>query len=267
MGFRKPLARLIEQAYGHTVAIGPATDKLEVAKLIDAIRPWDSNRRLVRIGPDGDGGYLAPDDLEDVLACVSPGVSIQSGFDFDIAQKGIDVHMADGSVDGPSIRHPRFYFEKKFFGPTTNGQTITIQDFCERIPGFASGRDLILQMDIEAAEYSIIQSMSVELLNRFRFMIIEFHGLDNLFHSFSFDFIKAAFDKLLETHRVIHLHPNNCCGSKTAHGIEIPKVMEMTFYRKNCASFVRNELINYPNTLDFDNVPEKSTLPLPRIWR
>jgi hypothetical protein len=36
---------------------------------------------LIRLGADGDGGYLVPDDLEDVAACFSPGVDDRASFE------------------------------------------------------------------------------------------------------------------------------------------------------------------------------------------
>ena len=50
-------------------------------------------------GPDGDGGYLVPDDLEGIVACFSPGVSNVAGFEKDCALKGMKVFMADASVE------------------------------------------------------------------------------------------------------------------------------------------------------------------------
>ena len=267
MGMSKRVKALIENAYGNSVSIGRATKRQRVLDLIARLRPLDSDRGLVRIGPAGDGGYLLPDDLDGVKAAISPGVSTESRFDLALAERGIDVYMLDASVDGPSIQHPRFHFEKKFLGPVTGGLNVTMADFCARAPGFDKGDDLVLQMDIEGAEYPVIAGMAPELLSRFRIIILEVHGLENLFHEFSFDLMAGVFGKLLENHAVVHLHPNNCCGVAVSQGIEIPRVLEMTLYRRDRANFASNVNRVYPHVLDADNVPSKASIVLPPCWR
>lgn len=267
MGMSKRVKALIENAYGHSVWIGRATQRQKVLDLIARLRPLVSDRGLARIGPPDDGGYLMPDDLEGVTLAISPGVSTESRFDLALAERGIDVHMLDASVEGPSIQHPRFHFSKLFLGPVSGGQFVTMADFCERVPGFEAGGDLVLQMDIEGAEYPVIAGMTPELLSRFRIIVLEVHGLENLFHEFAFDVMAGVFDKLLASHAVVHLHPNNCCGMAVSQGIEVPRVLEMTLYRRDRARFTPMTDGAYPHALDADNVPGKEPLILPLCWR
>jgi len=74
------------------------TPSPHVRALIDALRPAMTQVPLVRIGPEGDGGYLVPDSLAGINACFSPGVSTESGFEMQCAERGMDVFLADGSV-------------------------------------------------------------------------------------------------------------------------------------------------------------------------
>lgn len=39
------------------------------------------SKDLIRLGPNGDGGYLVPDDLTGIEACFSPGVCATSEFE------------------------------------------------------------------------------------------------------------------------------------------------------------------------------------------
>ena len=79
-------------------ALGPghifpstATPKADVQNLINALHPRTVAKGLIRLGPEGDGGYLIPNDLAGISACFSPGVSAVSGFEKDCAERGSPV--------------------------------------------------------------------------------------------------------------------------------------------------------------------------------
>jgi hypothetical protein len=258
-----------QTVHGNAVWVARSTAPDDLLALLRRLRPHDTSRGdtsrgdtsrgdtsrgLTRFGPTGDGGYLMPDDLDGIQACVSPGVSTESRFDLDIAQCGIDVFMADASVDGPSLSHPRFHFTKKFLGLAPDDTTLTLDAFIETIPTPARDQPLLLQMDIEGAEYGVLQSLSLERLAQFRILVIEFHDLDNLFSRFSFRTMAAVFDKLLHSHVVVG-------------NITIPRVMEFTFYRRDRATFEPAPNRPYPHPLDADCVPTNPSLVLPACWR
>lgn len=231
----------------------------EVMNLIASLRPKRSTTELFRLGPNGDGGYLVPSDLDGVEACFSPGVAQVSEFELDCSNMGMDVHLADASVNGPANELPEnCSFEKKFLGLVDEGKFITIDDWVSR--RHAGKSDLLLQMDIEGAEYDVIRSMSLALQRRFRYMVIEFHDLHDLFHH---KHQYSSFRKLLTTHDVVHLHPNNVVPIKFIGEIGIPPVLEITFARKE---YVHQELISsLPHKLDCDNTP-RNTIQMPEMW-
>ena len=119
-------------------------------------------------------------------------------------------------------------------------------------------------MDIEGSEYEVIYNIPKSILNRFRIIIIEFHNLDLLWNRHFFYKFKNVFLKLLENHYIVHNHPNNCCPTLKKDDIEIPPVLEMTFYRKDRANVIgyANE---FPHQLDVECTAEKP-LPLPKCW-
>ena len=47
-------------------------------ELLTRLYPYDSGHTLLRLGPNGDGGYLVPDDLDGITHCFSPGVAAVS---------------------------------------------------------------------------------------------------------------------------------------------------------------------------------------------
>jgi len=244
------------------VWVDGSVDETSLLDLIASLRPKRTDRAMKRFGANGDGGYLMPDDLDGIGACISPGVNIECGFDTDIANLGIDVFLADASVSGPPVAHDRFKFSKLYFDTYKSDNTITIDEFCRDL---ASEQDLILQMDIEGAEYRVLSSVSESTLSRFRIMAIEFHDLDQLFNPFGFREINGVFAKLLSTHNVVHIHPNNLADPAVHGEIVIPPCMEFTFYRKDRGNFVDGPM-SYPHELDAKNIAEKPDVPLPRCW-
>ncbi|MEN9506418.1 MAG: hypothetical protein RI958_2344 [Actinomycetota bacterium] len=243
----------------------PLTARAELVELLSALHPITTADPLIRLGPAADGGYLVPDCLDDITACFSPGVDTVSGFELDCAERGIDVYLADGSVEAPPETHPRFSFMKRHLGAVTTDQTITIGDWIEHSLGDRPG-DLVLQMDIEGAEWEVLPTMPPTLLQRFRVIVIELHHLDDLHLASTFRHMAPVVRTLLQTHACVHIHPNNCLPSVTIDGIELPQVAEFTFVRHDRAE-ATGHARQFPHPLDVDNTTWRPTMVLPASLR
>lgn len=231
-------------------------------RLLKYLYPLSTDKELIRFGPKGDGGYLIPNDLEGIQACFSPGVSLVSGFEKDCADLGMQVFLADGSVDGPADEHELFHFTKKFIGGIPRDGFMTLDDWVAASVEDTTS-DLMMQIDIEGFEYEVFPSISESLMKRFRIIVVEFHRLDGLLGAKCQE-ISDAFEKILQTHTCIHAHPNNCSGSLEYEDIAIPRVMEFTFLRKDRIKHFSYQTV-FPHPLDCDNLP-KSPLVLPQCW-
>jgi hypothetical protein len=251
---RKFLKESIERLGSHRYWIDRASDVDAVRKAIERLRPRVPVAPLVRVGPAGDGGYLIPDDFDGVDCCISPGVSTETGFDWELAERGIDVHMADASVDGPPVPHPSFHFSKKFLDVFEDESHTRLDSLAEEAAKTSKG-DWMLQMDIEGAEWRVLLDASPEVLGRFRIMIIEFHDVRQIFSRFGFDLISATMNKLLKTHHVVHIHPNNVAPISEFSGIEVPNLLEITLYRRDRPMSPERRNTVYPHPLDVDCVP------------
>jgi hypothetical protein len=256
---------LLQIARERGVFIGRTTDNDRVRELIALLRPSAFNGSLVRIGPKGDGGYLVPDDLTGIAASLSPGVSSECGFDLEIATRGIPVFLLDASVDKAPAEHDLFKFFPCFVGPQTRSNYITLDDFYrQQLAGKYEG-DLLLQMDIEGAELEVLATISDDLLRRFRIIVIEFHNLDAVFDRFAFNQFHLAFSRLSRHHEVVHLHANNVRDSVRAGSVEMPRLLEVTYYRRDRADFFEAP-IELPHSLDFPNVPGRKSVDVPKDW-
>jgi len=143
----------------------------QVKHLLSTLYPITCEKNLIRLGPQGDGGYLVPDDLEGIEACSSPGVSSVSGFEKECANRNIKVFLADKSVENPAEYYDLFHFTGKFIGSIENDSYITLDNWVNAHSPNPK-KDLLLQMDIEKAEYEVLHSISETTLSRFRIMVI-----------------------------------------------------------------------------------------------
>lgn len=243
-----------------------ATDKVKIIDVIKKVQPFKVQNDLIRLGSNGDGGYLVPDDLVGIEACFSPGVDQISEFESDCYKKGLKIFLADYSIDITNVSLPResFDFIKNFIGCTNNEIYITMDTWVSNKIN-STNSDLLLQMDIEGGEFESIISMSNILMERFRILIVEFHNLNLFWDPQFFNAFETVINKILQTHICVHIHPNNCCGISTQFGIEIPRVAEFTFYRKDRIKKLDKSL-KFPHKLDFDNVKSNKSIYLPSIW-
>jgi len=241
------------------------TPSHRIRALVEALRPATPEAPLIRIGPDGDGGYLVPDLLSGITACFSPGVSTQSGFELECAERGMDLFLADGSVATPPVDHHRFHFIQKHIGLVDDAHTMTLDTWISNA-GVDPTADLLLQMDIEGFEYPAIASLSTGRLEQFRFLVVEFHRLYLVWSSPYFELMEGVFRKLLQTHACVHIHPNNVAPSFSRDGITVPAVMEFTFARRKDV-LLTGGTGRFPHALDRQNSPSVPDKVLPLCWQ
>lgn len=218
-----------------------ATGETTTAELLDVFRTMQPARHevpLVRVGGERDGAYLVPDILAGVVACFSPGVNRIKYFEDDLGDTyGIDAHMCDFSCDVAELTTPlrtgTQTFEKKWLDPAPGEDNISLEDWVSR--RCPSG-DLLLQMDIEGAEYRNLLAAPDELLSRFRVVVLEVHDLGLMTGTAVLRRVVAPFfATLARTFTTVHAHPNNCCGEFTipGTGISVPNVLELTLVRND----------------------------------
>ena len=243
--------------------VPPVTNDSDLLDLISRLHPIETEFPLVRLGPEGDGGYLVPDDLYGITACFSPGVNEESGFELDCAQRGMNVYMLDASVSGPAEAHDSFSFQQCMLGATSFGGTKTLPSWIAET-GISTDEDLILQMDIEGSEYEAFMATPEEVLDRFRVIVVEMHLLDELWSASFFRCASVVFDKLLHSHACVHIHPNNATPLHHYRGLPIPPVAEFTFLRRDRITQSKFAT-KFPHPLDRVN-SDSEEIVLPPNW-
>ena len=255
--------RTLEFCANHGFSLSRSTETGTVRSFIEQLHPVITSKDLIRLGAQGDGGYLAPDDLEGIVACFSPGVDKVATFESDIISRGIPCYLADASVTGPPISNPLIHFDKLFLGVVDDSITITIDKWVKAHAPLQG--DLLLQMDIEGAEYPVLLNASDELLQRFRVIVLELHDLEHLIDPVGFKFISSTLSRLLAYFHVVHLHPNNLAPPLHAAGLTIPRLLEITLLRKDRLPRI-GYAHSFPHPLDSRNLTDRPDLPLPAQW-
>lgn len=261
--FLEPILRSF--LFKRGIFISRVIDQCRLTGFFQLIQTSQMQCKLIRIGGHGDGGYLIPDDLSGIKECFSPGVSDIAQFENELLGRGIRCYLADYSVDAPPISHANIDFEKKYLGIEENQKFTRLSSWINRKQ--LDNSDLILQMDIEGAEYQILLDTPDDVLSKFRIMVIEFHHLNRLFEFMGFDLIDLTFRKLLNQFHIVHIHPNNYRQPVECFGYSTPPVMEFTFIRKDRVLVSEERESKFPHELDAPNVQGIQDVTLPVCWR
>lgn len=235
--------------------------KEEYLAVTKKFAPMKTEHDFVRIGPDSDGGYLVPDDLEGIKVCFSPGVCFNAGFEADIKERyGINSHQADYSVETPPEGFEPLSFTKKYLGAYNNEKFMTLESWVRE---HDDGKDdLLLQMDIENGEYATLIATPDEILKRFRIIVLEVHGLDKWAIPVMHITADAMISKLQENFVVVHTHPNNFGGLHNLDGLIVPDTVEITLLRKDRCT-VEGPVKDLPHPLDRPCAPHGQDFVLP----
>ena len=256
-------AELLSQGIFATRTVDPN----DLTSLYRLIYPIKTEIPLIRLGGDGDGGYLIPDDLKGVVACFSPGTGPTTSFESDLYERsGIKSHLCDPTVAPPSKQPYLKSFLSKFLGPYTTEDTISFQDWIERMQPETKDSELIAQVDIEGSEYLSLLTIPPRYLMKFRILIIELHELYNWANPLFFPLVKSLFTHITRYFSVVHTHPNNNDGEILLQNGLCPRTIEITLYRKD-----RHTTATYnptlPHYLDRLNNKSKREIEIPTLWR
>ena len=237
----------------------------QVKELIRSIRPVKTKFDLIRVGGNEDGGYLVPDDLKGINICFSPGVDVTATFEKDLVSRGIMSHLADASVSNAPDDLKALSFTKKYLGAVDQDDFMTLERWVKKEAPLLG--DLILQMDIEGAEYTTIIATPTDILKRFRIIVIEVHDVSQWFSPIAWNTVQMFFAKLTQDFFVVHNHPNNNGGSVTVgdEQLAMPNVFELTLLRKD-RSKIMGFVDELPHPLDKPNLPKLQDISLPEWW-
>lgn len=241
---------------------------------LDFIRPYDY-QNLVRIGSEGDGGYLIPQNvINEITCCISFGIGYNhefenhlqnlvknlrvAGFDHSVgvlyfgrlAINGLfKLLLLKGSISEFKERSKRFLNFLHFWVINRNNKHKKIKvselNVINILNDFKDDFKL-LKIDIEGSEWEIFPKIE-DMFENVVCLIIEFHNVsENLTH------LKEIVKKLEQTHSLAHLHVNNFSPPITKG---VPDFIEITYVQKK---YQQNDVMR--NKLPLMNL-DKKTMP------
>jgi hypothetical protein len=260
---RRKAIGLTHRAFGK---YGQTSSYEEVLETTSLLFPKKYYGNAIRLGGDSDGAYVVPDVLEGISASISPGVSEEIEFDLELGKRGIYSYLFDASVNRPSRLTNKQVFEQTFLDSYESDLTKTLTSIAIQVNAKHDG-DLLLQMDIEGAEYRCLHATEASILAKFRIIVLEFHDLDlfinnNLYRKF---WIHPILKKLRLNHDVMHVHANNFGHMKDLQGLPMTNVLEITYLRRDCWPSDGSVAFD-GRTLDILNRPDKPGLSLDGPW-
>lgn len=212
-----------------------------------------------RIGAPHDGGYVMLDAIAPSCRAVSLGIGGDDRWDLDLAMRGLPVDQYDHTLPQPLSWHVNLRFWPLRITPHPGAGCAVLADLLA-----SSARDVLLKIDIEGAEWDVLDTTPSAALARCPQICVEFHGLLALDDSRFGRRANRVFRKLAATHAVTHVHGNNCGRIAEVRGATLPDVLEVTFAARRCFEILPTDE-RFPGPLDAPNDPARPDIDLGRF--
>jgi hypothetical protein len=211
-------------------------------EIIDLFKCYESPFKKIRVGTKtGDGGYIitTPENIK-YDAFLSAGISNNDDFEEEFLtifpEIKDDMFLFDAQIDAlpTKLKDLSNFWQKKNIGITTDNIFFDIKEFTSKY------KNIFFKCDIESTEWKIFNYLSEEEINKFAQITIEFHHLNEIISDNSIFPIYDVLKKINKSHYMVHAHGNNAWHSNdkpnntfNISGIDIPKILEATYLRKD----------------------------------
>jgi len=194
---------------------------------LDLLKVYNFDNKL-RLGTKHDGGYVLGELNGEYDCYISAGISNEESFSRDFLNRynieKKDSYGFDGTIHNYPYRYTQnIQFIKKNIGSINNNNHTNLSFLTDKYS------NIFLKMDVEGGEYPWLLQIDEQQLNKFKQIVIEFHGISDNNWGSSYDEKVKCLEKLSHTHYIIHAHGNNF-GSVVNR---IPDVIELTYINKN----------------------------------
>ena len=166
--------------------------------------------------------------------------------------------MYDHTIKALPFTNPKFHWKKigVTYKKENNTNMKTFNEILEE-NGHTNEKDMILKIDIEGGEWSILKEINKEILLQFKYIVIEFH-----FANKDISLYQEVFQKLNQTHQIFHLHCNNCCPIINIDGYNFCSALEASFIIREKNSFIDYSEYFPVKNIDYKNIGNKEDINL-----
>lgn len=200
-------------------------------KLIKMLKPQKINNfDMVRVGRANDGGYVMCGDFNPNMHAYSFGIDDDNSWDMNIHLLGdINVYMFDHTIKQVPMFCHGLHWERKGIGVSDEKDLLSLASILAN-NGDLYNRNLILKMDVEGAEWDILESLDDHIIDNFKQMLFEFHNITDTSMQ---ERIIYVLERLNETHQVAWVHGNNFVFAEKDQEILMPDSIEVLYVRRD----------------------------------
>jgi hypothetical protein len=207
----------------------------------------------IRIGRKNDGGYIFLNDFKNIKIAYSFGINYEISFEKELADRNIDIYMYDHTINILPFENSKFHWKKiGLCGIKSTDQNMqNMKTLTELIQenGHLKEDNMILKMDIEGYEWEVFQSLPFNIFRLFKFIVVEFHFEDSEIEYYN------ILKRILITHKIFHIHCNNCGEMINLKGFKMCQALEVSFIQKQGYKFIKDNNIYPIEGLDYKNCP------------
>lgn len=238
------------QELNRLVANDPFELQQQIRNTLCLLRPMKAKGHAkARFGSANDGGYIHLDDFEGLDTAISLGIDHNITWDVDVAARGLTIHQFDHTVDAPAPDNPNMIFHKTMIAPENGPGRESLESIVKRLDKKQDRPNMILKMDIEGAEWPVLEATSLDAICRFSQIVFELHcfeGIGDL--AWRQQFFRGL-RKLSKFYAPIHVHANNYAGLSIVANVALPNVIEVTFANRAIYEFEKTDEL-FPGSLD-----------------
>lgn len=194
------------------------------------------------------------DDFDSKCVAYSFGISNDVSWDDDMADRGFEIFMYDHTIEGLPHQRAQFHFYPYGIAETKQAKLDTLENFINH-NGHTHHKHMVLKMDVEGAEWTVLQQMDKTVLSCFDQMVFELHRIEDM------ACMIRVLEKLNESYQVVHVHANNYCSPTWDDERAWPYAFEVTYANRNRYTFEEPKELCLPIDIDRPcnpNMPELS---------
>ena len=209
------------------------------------------NAEYVRIGRQEDGGYVMAKHALDNKIVYSLGVGHDVSWDMDMAKLGCTVFQYDHTIDRLPAEHPNFKWSRTGIAGRSDGAEgwSTLEQAIQK-NGHQDLTDMILKIDIEGSEWSVISETSESVLRQFTQIVGEYHALTKIIDGVFYEKVHSCLNKINKNFVLAHVHVNNISTVRILGGVVMFSEVEFLYVRDDVLEFSEDRRV-FPTTLDY----------------